>query len=1014
MRNRRRPSLHLGVTVSVLMAVLFCHTVLYAETFQGIKVQGQVTAEGESAGLPGASVTIKGTTIGTVTDADGRYELEVPDGNAALVFSYIGFVTQEIALSGQRVVDIVLRQDMAALEEVVVIGYGTQKKVNLTGAVAVVDAEKLGNRPVASVEEALQGQVPGLKVVRTGGQPGNQEIDFQVRGTSTFSANPVLIVIDGIPSASNQLSQLNPHDIDNISVLKDAASAAIYGSRATGGVILVTTKTGKSGKPKISYNGTYSLQRPTRFPKKVSALDHALMSNEARANDGNAPKFSAEQIAMYSSPEWKDHDWFGAVLDEAMQTNHNVNISGGNEHQDYYFSLGYLKQDGIVINTGFERFNLQLNQNIKISDKFKFGFRGSYAPSKMNEPAGGDLGLSNVFASPATSPIKTDDGRWIASSIAHASKDGGARVINNYRVAGNFSLDYKIIPNLTVTGNYGVNSNRGRSSDFRKKMTIYDEFNHDIIASQDPYNRLTIENDFDVIQNVGLLANYLNTSFEGHKFTLLGGVTAEWFERRNDFVSVQDFLTEDIHTISAGSKDPALWSISGGAADWSLLSVISRATYSFQDKYLFEAALRYDGSSRFVEDLRWGLFPSASAGWVMSQEGFLQGNEIISFLKLRGSWGQVGNQNVGFYPFANTLSQSAYYFNGIPQRTVGTAGAPNPLLTWETKEAINFGIEGNIFNSLLEFSLDVFKEKTHDILLQLPLPTTFGQAEPVQNAGRIDNSGWELELQHRHSIGDIRYGVSFQVSEAKNKVIDMGGISPRISGNTITEEGHPMNEWFGIKADGKFQSQAEVESHASQNPQTAAGDLRYVDINGDNVINSEDRVRLGRSDPRYPYGVRLDLGYKNFTLTAFGQGLMKHMVWSNGWTANNFDRENSTLLLQHLDRWTPETPNGYYPKTRMGSGAADDGINDKFSSFWLEDASYFRLKHVELGYNVPSAIASKVKMSSARVFVSGENLLTITNYLGFDPELPTGTASRSVEKRYPLARVLNVGVNLTF
>lgn len=1011
--NFRHASLLLRVVTGIILVVHVLQPLAVAAKTQqrSIRVSGKVSAENDPQGLPGASVTLKGTMEGTVTDADGRFQIEVPDEDAVLIFSYIGFITQEVPVGGRNVIDVTLAPDLATLEEVVVVGYGTQKKVNLTGAVGVITPDQIQDRPVASVEEALQGQVPGLKIVRTGGQPGNQDIDIQVRGQSTFSDNPVLIVIDGIPSASNQLSQLNPHDIESISVLRDAASAAIYGSRATGGVILVTTKTGKKGKPQVSYNGTLSLQRPTRFPEKVSALEHALLSNEARANDGGAPKFTQAQIDAFSSPEWRDHDWFGMTFRDAPQSSHNINISGGSDTQDYYVSMGYLNQDGIVVSTAFRRLNFQLNQNIKVSDKLKFSFKGSYTPSKVTEPSRG-IPLSNIIANSSADAFMID-GHYVHPTL-NRLYNGGKKYTNNYRLAGNVLLDYKLIPNLSLTANYGFNHNRARSSSFQNIVYTYDEANPDVINRTDPaYNNLSIDNSFDVIQNVGFLANYSNTSFEGHKFTLLGGVTAEWFERRNEFVRTQDFLTENIHTISAGSRDPALWSISGGAADWALLSFISRATYTYQDKYLLEGALRYDGSSRFVEDLRWGLFPSVSAGWILTKENFLSDNAVLSFLKLRGSWGQVGNQNVGFYPFSATLAQRSYYFNGLPQRAVGTAGAANPLLTWETKEAINIGLEGSIFDSFLEFSFDIFKEKTRDILLQLPLPTTFGQAEPVQNAGRVDNAGWELDLTHRKSLGDFHYGVSFQVSDATNKVIEMG-VSPVIQGNTITEEGHPMNEWFGIKADGMFQSQEEVDNHALQNPQTSPGDLRYVDINNDGVVNSEDRIRLGRSDPRYPYGVRLNLGYKNFTLVAFGQGVLSHLVWSNGWTAQNFDRENSTLLKHHLDRWTPETPNARFPKTRMGSGAADNGINDKFSSFWLEDASYFRLKHIELGYNVPRALLSKVHMSSARIYVSGENLLTFTEYLGFDPEIPTGTVARLVEDRYPLPKVFNVGLNVTF
>jgi hypothetical protein len=373
---------------------------------------------------------------------------------------------------------------------------------------------------------------------------------------------------------------------------------------------------------------------------------------------------------------------------------------------------------------------------------------------------------------------------------------------------------------------------------------------------------------------------------------------------------------------------------------------------------------------------------------------------------MRGSWGEVGNQNVGFYPFANRLAQGAYYFNGLPQRTVTTAGAPNSLLTWESKETINFGIEGNLWDNLLGFTLDIFNEKTKDILLQLPLPTTYGQPEPVQNAGRVDNRGWELELNHRNTIGNFGYGVSFQISNATSKVIDMGGVSPRISGNTITQEGRPMNEWYGYQASGFFQNQEEITNHALQSPQNIPGDIRYLDINDDGVVNSEDRVNLGIADPRYPYGVRLNFSYKNFSLTAFGQGVGKHTVITRPW-------ESNTYREYHMDYWTPENTGAQFPAPRIGGGPGV-GINKEFSSFWLENAAYFRLKYIEVGYNLSNELITRLKINNARVFISGENLLTFTNYLGYDPEVATGYGIRQVESRYPLTKLYSLGLNFNF
>lgn len=977
--------------------------------FEQAPVRGSVVNP-LGAPLVGVSVKVRGTTIGTVTDTNGRFVLDGVGVDDVLVFTYIGYLSQEAPAAYNTDISITLSEDLQALNEVVVVGYGVQEKINLTGAVGVISNTQLENRAVGSVLEAMQGQVSGLNIVRTTGQPGNQSFSFNIRGSSTFTDNPVLTIVDGVPSS---LDYINPNDIESISVLKDAASAAIYGSRATGGVIIVTTKTGRSGAPRLQYNSTFSLQEPSRWPEKPSAYDYALIHNTAAANDGTAPRFSPSDLEKFSSPDWKDHDWDDYLLNNAFQTNQNISLSGGSETHDYYLSMGYLKQDGIIGNSGYERLNVQLNQNTRIGKMVTLSAKAGYSPSTRTAPAYGWDQLRFIYSTPKTEPFMSDDGKWLNESthtlqgnaMAGLSEDGGQQILKRNRLTGNVSAKFALLEGLDVTASYGIVSTNSRQRTFRNILTVYDPVNPALVSKRSIDNFLDINNSRDILQNVNLLANY-RKSFDDHTISILGGVTREWYEDGNEFVGTRDFLTENIFVISAGSSNPDYWNISGVASDWALESYISRLNYSFKDRYLLEGTFRYDGSSRFTTDRRWGFFPSVSAGWIASEEDFLQNQDVITFLKLRGSWGQVGNQNVGFYPFANRLSQSAYYFNGLPNRTVRTVGAPNPLLTWETKESINVGLEGSIFGHLLDFSIDYFNEKTHDILLLLPLPTTYGQSAPVQNAGRVDNKGWELDLRHRNTIGSLTYGISFQVSNNTNKVVDMGGVSPRIANNTITEEGRPMNEWYGYRAEGFFQSQDEVDSHAFQSPDTAPGDIRYYDANNDNVINSDDRVRLGISSPRLPYGIRLNLKYHHFDLTAFGQGVMEHMVVTRPWEAN-------TYRSYHLDYWTPEHRSAAFPAPRIGGGPLV-GINKEFSSFWIEDAAYFRLKHIELGYALPPSVLTRIKMSYVRFFVSAENLFTLTNYLGYDPEAATGLDIRQVESRYPLSKMFNLGVNVNF
>ncbi len=1002
-----------------LMALIVC-TVASTQVWAQVSISGKVTDAGTGKPLSGTTITVIGSKESAITNDTGYYIINVPSLQSQLRVSSVGYSVSDISIGGRSTVDITLIPLNSSMEEVVVVGYGAQKKVTLTGAVGTIDAKKLEDRPVASVGEALQGQVPGLTVVRTSAQPGNQAIDFRIRGNSTLSNNPVLTIVDGVPST---IDRLKPSDIESISVLKDAASAAIYGSRATGGVILITTKMGKKGGPRVSLNTTVSNQKPTRFPEKVSALDHALLSNEARANDGGSPKFTDAQIEKLRSPDYQEVNWDDYFLRDAIQFDQNISISGGGENNDYYVSFGYFKQNGVVINTGYERLSVQANQNLRIGKKLKLGLKLGYIPSVVTQPTGDNLGsmLTGVAALPNTDDkLKTEDGRWLgrldggSNPIAQASEDAGQTIIKAARTAANISLEYNIIPYLRLTASYGMVRNQSRLRDYAKILTLYQQTNPDAIQSKTEFNTLKVTYVSDIQQNANLLANY-SRQIGDHNFSIMGGGTAEWYETMSDGITTRDFLTDEIYTVSAGTTNTTYWGINGTASDWSLASLISRVTYSYQDKYLLEGTIRYDGSSRFTHENRWGLFPSVSAGWVISKENFMVNVNPVNFLKLRASWGQVGNQNVGNYPFASTLAQTTYYFNGLPNRGVQTGGASNPNLTWETKSALNIGVDGRFLKNKLELTFDVFKERTSDILLTLPLPTTFGQSAPVQNAGTVENTGWELELGHHNRIKNFTYGISFLISNFKNKVISMGGVSPIINGNVITEEGYSMNEWYGLRSTGKFQSAGDVAKAPFQNVLTSAGDLRYENNGGDpNVINSDDRVRLGLSTPQYPYGVRINAGFKGIDFSVFGQGVVKQLVWSNGWTAQNFDRENSTLRTYHLDRWTPETPNGYYPKTRMGSGAADDGINDKFSSFWLEDAAYFRIKNIELGYTIPSALTKRIKIQTFRIFVSAENAITITKYKGYDPETPIGTDSRLVERRYPLTKLFSVGLNINF
>jgi TonB-linked SusC/RagA family outer membrane protein len=987
----------------ILFSLLFSANTLFA---QEMNVTGNVVDDAGEA-LPGVSIIEKGTTNGVVTDVDGNYSIKTKKGNI-LSFSYIGFVAQEVRVEN-AILKVTLSTASLELEEVVAIGYGTQRRRDITGSVSSVNNKDIENRVVTNVGQALQGMVPGLNIVNTNGSPGAASMNISIRGFSTLSSNPVLVIIDGIPSS---LDKINTNDIESISVLKDAASAAIYGSRATGGVILIKTKSGYSGKMQINYAGTVSIQSPSRFAEKISSLDHALLSNEARANDGLPAKYNEEEIELFRSSDYKDTDWEDFMFRDAFQTNHNINLTGGNASHNYYVSFGYLKQDGIVINSDYEQFNIQANHNFNILDKIKIGFRGSYIPSTKVAP--GSISFDHIAQKPKTHAIISPDGKWLQhpeatgigrNPMALAAKENGHDILKNGRFSGYFSLDYDIILGLQLSATYGVIKNNSRQRNYQARITYYQQYNPTEVASDTDYNTLSIRNISSMTQNTSLFANY-SKDINNHKFMVMAGMTNEWFGDDNDYLATKDFLTENLYAISAGSTDKSLWSMSGTATDWALISYISRITYSFKDKYHIGGTIRYDGSSRFKKDKRWGLFPSVSVGWIVTEEDFIKDNNVLTFLKLRASWGQVGNQNAtGYYPFADVLAQSSEYFNESPQQSVRSSGTPNPLLSWETKSAFNIGLDGSFFSNIIEFNIDVFKERTSDILLNLPVPTTYGLSAPVQNAATVDNIGWELELRHRNTIGDFRYGVWFQISDATNKVKSLSGLNRIISDNKILEEGYPMNEWYGYKALRIFQTKEEVANSPFQNPITSPGDLKFQENGGSpETIDSDDRIRLGRSDSQFPFGVKVNLSYKNFDFLAFGQGVMTNFTLAEGTSAQAFNSDVSTLRTYHLDRWTPENPNARFPKLRNGQSYT---VNSQFSSFWLQNSAYFRLKQIELGYTFSQRLISKIKLSNLRVFTSAENLFVMTNYLGYDPELPNAAS-------YPLPKLVNFGVNLSF
>ncbi|MEO5996654.1 MAG: SusC/RagA family TonB-linked outer membrane protein, partial [Chitinophagaceae bacterium] len=765
------------------------------------------------------------------------------------------------------------------------------------------------------------------------------------------------------------------------------------------------------------------IQTPTMLPKMVNAYDHVLLWREAEHNDNPSTtvyKYSLDQLEKYRTGELPGEARLGYLFDPAPQTEHNISMSGGSDKNRYFISLGYLYQDGTMKNTSYKRYNMRVNNTIKVTDKFDININAQFAPaettapSSATYPSGPTRTVSDIiydaYRRGSDDVTFTKDGRWAAitawaNRFGLASKDGGFETNKFNRFSGVLTLNYKISNDFSLNGTYGTSIDFGRQVDYSKKMQFIDPIDLTKVDFDYNTNSLLISHNNADQHNAQLLLNYNKTFNSVHEVKGLLGYSQEWNNSMNEAVGRRDFITDDIYVINGGTSDPSTWTTTGSASAWALRSYFGRVNYTFKDKYLIEGVVRYDGSSRFSLDKRWGLFPSFSAGWRINQESFMQNIKSITNLKLRGSWGKVGNQNVALYQYYSTIANSAYYFNGSAQTATYYSGSPNVNLTWESKTTTNLGLDMGFIENRLNFSVDIFNDRTSGILMQPAVPSSYGLSAPYQNVATVDNKGWEFEASYRnqYKAGGFSYKVTFQISDAKNKVVSMVG-SPQISGNKITEVGHEMNEWFGYKSLGIFGTQKDVDNYAHLNPKTGVGDLKIEDVNNDGKITADDRQRLGSSYARYPYGFHLELGWKGFFMSGFVQGVAYRKIFI-GNVNLPINGGLETAQEQYLDRWRPNTDGtwipGEFPKMRIGS------FNNTFSSFWLQNAAYLRLKNIQLGYSLPKSMLTKLKIEKVTLYVSGENLFTKTGIYGFDPEAPESVSF------YPLSKITNIGLNIT-
>lgn len=984
--------------------------VVLARTLRGRVVSDKGTP------LPGVTVQVKSTNIATLTNEGGDFELKnVPD-SSVLVVSMIGYITREVPTHSQVELGIVLQEDTKKLNEVIVVGYGSQLKTSLTSAVATVKGSAIAERPTPNVVNALQGQVPGLFVQQTDAMPGGGSTKLNIRGISTLSNNPVLVLIDGV---AGDLGTLNPQDIDNISVLKDASATAIYGARASGGVLLVTTKKGReNSKPVLSYDSYAGTQRPTYLPKLVNAVDFMNKWNESQLNDNPdaTVRFADTTIAKYASGQLPSTDWIKAIFkSNALQEQHNIGVSGGGKNTDYFISLGYLRQEGLVQGVLNQRYSSRINLNTQITDRLKLGINTVYMNAPKSFAGAGIYGTAMDWAyilNPTEWPY-TKEGRNRTyrggSQPVAIINDGGFEHYQDNYFNTNMNLQYDILPGLSAKAQYSYNSRDIKHKVFQATYQLYDD-NETLVDTEQSPNSLSQDESTEINQTFIATLNY---ALKLHKndFKILGGFSRESLSYENTSLGRADFLNNSIHVINGGSADKDLWQTGGGAYEWGIQSWFGRINYSYNDRYLLELNARYDGSSRFYNN-RWGFFPSISAGWRISEENFLKGSEVVSNLKLRASYGKVGNQNAvgtdsrAYYPWASIIGTGAVYFNDKAQTTTYYNNSPNPDLTWEEKTTGNIGVDAGFLDEHITLTADVFRERTTGILLTPSVPSTYGRNAPVTNLGRMGNHGYEISAGYQNRDHAFKYGVIVNFYNARNKILDLGGTPDVLDVNPLMV-GQSRWTWYGYKSAGLFQSDDDVQKSPKYKPQNKAGDIKYVDQNGDGQITPADRVVLGDADPHEMFGISADFSWKQFDLNFLIQGVLKNKTYLTGYAVTPFNY-GGTFTTDLLDSWTPQNRDGRYPLMRQ-----DQSVNGDFSDFWLFNSSYARLKNLQLGYNLPQNLLQRLNISHLRFYIMMENALTLKSKAfpkSLDPEIDNWQSGTN----FPQEKTFSLGLNLKF
>jgi len=1038
-----------GNLYKLIISVLFvCLT--FALTAQKFTVTGVVTDKLDQTGVPGATVLEKGTINGTITDINGMYSITVSSPQDTLVFTFIGYQKKEVPILGRSEVDVIMESEQTELDEVVVIGYGTQKKKVVTGAIATVNSEQIEKIPVLRAEQAMQGQTAGVQVTQMSGQPGEAPT-VRIRGAGTTGDNDPLYIVDGMPVGG--IDYLNPGDIESIDVLKDAASAAIYGARAANGVVLITTKSGKAGKMSVNFSTYYGIQNVGKTMEMLGADDYRMLMNEGARNAKQSEPFDLNEVALY------DTDWQKELFGKNVpMTSIDLSIAGGNERTTYATSISYFSQQGIIgeEKSQFDRVTARLNGEHKANNWFTVGtnlaysyimrrgigsnqsFNGAYSSALNLDPLTPvfETDTANLSKSPFSDQpvVTTPDGRVYGISGFYDYELGqwdeyiGSEIVNPLALleiqTGETRVD-KVVGNIfgEITFIEGLKFRTSLGTDLA--YVLYDSWSPLYYLNGAQYNI----NKTSVYKS---MTRYFTWQWENtlsytkkikdHNFSVLGGTTAYEYNMEDLNGSNAKVPTTDPDNIYLNMATDTVWTAYGGAASSALFSMFGRVTYDFKSRYAFTGIIRRDGSSKFGPNNRYGWFPSVGVSWLLTEESFMPELGPVSFIKLRASWGINGNQEIGDYQYVSTIDKSRGYIFGAGRYTGSSPGyIENADIKWEESEQIDVAVDLGMLNDRLTATFDYYVKNTKGLLERIAIPAHVGNDPPYANVGTVQNRGVEMSANWRHAVNKIKYSAGVNAAYNHNEITMLGnaegynGATWAVAGVvTRVDEGQPIGYFYGWVTDGIFQNEADIFRHIGTDgnplqPNSVPGDVRFVDVNGDNKISELDRTYIGNPIPKWTLGINGSMEYMNFDLSFLFTGAFGHQIF-NG--AQRQDLSMTNRPVKYLDRWTGEGTSDEIPRFTF----SDVNNNYRVSDLYIENGSYLRLKNIQIGYTLPKKFLDRIKIGVWRFYVSGENLLTFTGYSGAEPEIGAmGTVDIGIDRGvYPAAVTYRFGTSITF